>query len=94
MRNQNTAPLQCFTRTAADVASELNCSTANVVTATRRAMERIARELLMRETKIPPSSEHIEILLQDSGFQDQVEYALRQRHSVPPLTNLNPNKVG
>ena len=71
----------CFTRTAAEVAEELNCSTANIVTATRRAMERIARELLMSETQITPSEEHIEILVQDSGFQDQVEHALRNKQT-------------
>ena len=79
MRNQHTAPINCFTHTAAEVAAQLNCSTANVVTATRRAMERIARQVLMHETPITPTPEHIGILLQDHGFQDAVEHALTLR---------------
>jgi len=79
MRNRHTAPFSCFTHTAAEVAAQLNCSTANVVTATRRAMERIAREVLLGETRITPTAEHIGILVQDHGFQDAVEHALTLR---------------
>lgn len=74
--------LGCFSNTAADVAVLLGCSEQNIVVTTRRAMERIAREVLFRETGTTPSPEHLEILVQDIGFQDCVEYLLRSRANM------------
>ena len=75
-------PFKCFSNTAAEVALQLNCSEQNIVVTTRRAIERIAREVLFRETGTTPSPEHLEILVQDTGFQDCVEYLIRSRANM------------